>query len=390
MPKFTLFTSILILFLALFGDIVANVRPLWCQINNENYFPAFRSIINHGRIDYGDPNLKPFEEEHSWASIPEENRVMPLITYSGNIKTGNKKLRPLSSGTSGGRHWLGTDQEGRDALAALISGARTAVLTGALAICISLLIGGILGGIAGYFGDTGVKVKIGILWTVSLALVPAFYLTLISRNSIFNDNGLDVLTAFSIWLIFAGAGAGAGYLLSKTSIFEKKITLPLDLVILRLSEIFSAVPGMIILLSAAAMLKEKSLANIIILIGIISWPGSAIFLRSELLKIRALEYIAAARGLNIPEWRILIKHALPNAVRPLLTAFALGASGAVLLEAGLGFLGIASYDINQITWGQMLQAARTSIDMWWIWLPPGVIICLLVGAMFEWSEYLNR
>lgn len=390
MPKITLFTSILILFLALFSDIVANMRPLWCQINGENYFPAFRSITNRGRIDYGDPNLKPYEENQSWASIPESNRAMPLIKYSCNIKTADKTFRPLAAGTSGGRHWLGTDKEGRDIFAALIGGARTAVLTGALAICISLLIGGILGGIAGYFGDNSVRVSLVVLPAVFLASLPAFYLTLLSRNSIFNTNGISAFSAIAIWFFLGAAGFGAGHLLSKIPMLSKKITLPLDLIILRFSEIFSAVPGIIILLAATVMLKDRSLTNIIILIGVLSWPGSARILRSELLKIRQLEYITAARGLDIPEWRILVRHALPNAIRPLLTVFALGASSAVLLETSLGFLGIASYDINQITWGQLLQTARKDVTLWWIWFPPGVIICLLVAAMFEWSEYLNR
>lgn len=390
MPRFTIITFLFLVFLGLFSDILANVRPLWCHIEGVHYFPAFRSIINRGKIDYGDPHLKTFEENNSWQILPSANRIMPLIQYAGNIRTPDKKMPPLSKGSAGATHWLGTDTEGRDALAALFAGARTALLTGAVAMFISLLLGGFLGAMAGYFGNTGASASKGMLLALSIGVIISLFVTLISRKSIAAAGGLSAAQASLCALAIMGAAFAMGKILKKIPFLSSRVTLPLDLVILRLAEIFSAVPGFIVLLTVSAMMVDRSLMNMIILIGFISWPGTARYLRAELLRIRQLEYITAVRGLGLPEWRILWKHALPNAVRPVMVAFALGTASAVLLEAGIAFLNIGNYDINQITWGQLLQAARSNIELWWVWLPPGVIICLLVGALFEWSEALNK
>ena len=390
MPRFTVIVFIFLGFSGLFSDIIANVRPLWCNIEGVHYFPAFRSIINRGRIDYGDPNLKQYEENNSWQLIPANQKLMPLIKFAGNIKTVDKSKRPLSKSSSEETHWLGTDPEGRDVLAALLAGARTALLTGSIAILLSLFVGGILGGIAGYFGDTGATATRGMLVALATGTVAALFFTLISRKSIFSAGGLRFMEAL---LLFAGitvVSILAGRLLAKIPVFAKKVVLPLDLLILRLAEIFSAVPMFIVLLTVSAMLVDRSLMNMIVLIGLLSWPGTALFLRAELLKIRQMEYITAARGLGLPEWRILWHHAVPNAIRPVMVAFALGTSSAVLLEAGIAFLNIGNYSMHQITWGQLLQTARGNIELWWVWLPPGIVICLLVGALFEWSERLNR
>ncbi len=390
MPKFTLVVFILLVFFAFFSDIIANVRPLWCTLGDNTYFPAFRSITNRGRIDYGDANLKPFEENKNWEQIPAGQKIMPLINYAGNIKTPDKSVRPLTKGISGSTHWLGTDTEGRDVLAAVLSGARTALLTGAVAMFISLFIGGLLGGAAGYFGDNHAKSAVGMLVMLAAGGCIAVYLILLSRKSIFVDHGLRFSEGLAWFAGIMGVSFVLGKVFSLLPFFKRKITLPLDLLISRLSEIFSAVPVIIVLLTVSALLTDRSLMNMIILIGFLSWPGPARFLRAELLKIRQLEYITAARGLGIPEWQILWKHALPNAVRPVMVAFALGTSGAVLLEAGVAFLNIGTYDVHQITWGQLLQTARSNIEMWWVWMPPALVICLLVAAMFEWSERLNR
>jgi peptide/nickel transport system permease protein len=113
-------------------------------------------------------------------------------------------------------------------------------------------------------------------------------------------------------------------------------------------------------------------------------------LRAELLKIRKADYIQAVRDFGFPVWQILWRHALPNAVRPVAVAFALGASGAVLLEAALSFLNIGTRQVDQITWGAMLHTARDHIQLYWVWLPPGLMVSLLVGALFEWSERLRH
>jgi ABC-type dipeptide/oligopeptide/nickel transport system permease subunit len=64
----------------------------------------------------------------------------------------------------------------------------------------------------------------------------------------------------------------------------------------------------------------------------------------------------------------------------------LSASGAIMIESALSFLNLGSNDITIITWGKMLQTARNNIELWWVWLPPGVLIASVSYALFVWND----
>jgi len=65
---------------------------------------------------------------------------------------------------------------------------------------------------------------------------------------------------------------------------------------------------------------------------------------------------------------------------------ALSASGAIQIESALSFLNLGSTDSEVVTWGAMLHSARQNIELWWVWLPPGIMIGMVAAAMFEWNE----
>lgn len=381
MPKFTRYILAFVVLIGLLGNLITNNRPLWCQVNGENWWPAFSSDR--------EPELMPYESENSWTTIPGHQRLMPPNPYSAAIHSTDRKLKPFSGGTTGW-HWLGTDENGRDVLAGLISGTRTAMITVFLAMLVALLFGGSLGSIAGYWGDTGFQSRIGGVLSVLLGLLVAIFYIFLSANSVFEEHGLSLFQALLLFLGILFTSVLLGQLISKIPFLDKKITLPLDLIVMRLAEIFEATPVLVLLLVLGSMLPHRTLNNMVALIGFLSWPGTARLLRSELLRIRQLEYIRSARYLGIPEWQILWRHTLPNAIRPVTVAFAAGAASAVLLEAGLSFLGMSSNDITIVTWGKMLQTARENIQLWWVWGPPGVIISLIVVALFEWGEKINK
>ena len=113
-----------------------------------------------------------------------------------------------------------------------------------------------------------------------------------------------------------------------------------------------------------------------IILGFVSWtvlPNS----HDELLRIRTLEYIEAAQAFGYSQFRIIFKHALPNALAPVLIAVAFGIASAIIIEAYLSFIGVGIPD-DQVTWGSLLNMARDNISAWWIAIFPGTAIFITV------------
>ncbi|MBK9336061.1 MAG: ABC transporter permease [Lewinellaceae bacterium] len=288
----------------------------------------------------------------------------------------------------------GHGYRGYDVAAGMVSGARIALLTGAIAMGIAFIIGLTLGAIAGYWGDDRLRLRRGQVWLLLPGVVlawfyagaaPAFFA---GNSAAWARGGIALISFGTVLACFAGIGK----LLARWSFFAKPVRIPADLVIMRLSEVFSSIPGLLAIIAFAAMLRDQSqtLWAMTALIGAFSWPGVALFVRAELLRIREMDYVTAARGMGLSEWRILIRHALPNAMRPAYTIFAFGVAGAILLEASLSFLGYGDHTLLGATWGSLLQNARSSPQLWWISLPRGLAICLTILALHaigeSWSE----
>jgi peptide/nickel transport system permease protein len=96
-----------------------------------------------------------------------------------------------------------------------------------------------------------------------------------------------------------------------------------------------------------------------------------------MLRIRSLSYIEAARSIGMSDFRIIFKHALPNAFTPIFTQLTFIVSGSILAESSLSFLGIGVPD-DVVTWGSILSAGRQQFDAWWMVLFPGLAIFLSV------------
>jgi len=125
----------------------------------------------------------------------------------------------------------------------------------------------------------------------------------------------------------------------------------------------------------------RSLLNIMIIIGITSWTGSARFIRAEFLKLRKQDFVQAARALGLPLRSILFRHILPNGIAPVLVNATFGIAGAIFIEAALSFLGFGVAPPTP-SWGQMLSLG-VSISgrfLWWLTLFPGLAIFLTVLA----------
>lgn len=132
-----------------------------------------------------------------------------------------------------------------------------------------------------------------------------------------------------------------------------------DLVLQRLTDILLAFPGILLALALVAGIGP-GLQNVIISVGITSIPGFVRLVRASALSIRELPYVEAARALGVSDWRILLRHVIPNSLAPVIVQATLQLGGAILVAAGLGFLGFGVLPPTA-EWGSMLGFSRNFI-----------------------------
>jgi peptide/nickel transport system permease protein len=155
-----------------------------------------------------------------------------------------------------------------------------------------------------------------------------------------------------------------------------------DSVLMRFVDVVLAFPPILIVITIVSILGP-SLFNLIFVMGLLSWPPIARLLRAEFLSLRERDFTMAARAVGVPGSRIVLRHLLPNAMAPIIVAATFGVATAILLEAGLSFLGLGVQRPTP-SWGNMLAAAQsmTVLDrMPWLWVPPGMMIALAVLAI---------
>ena len=216
-------------------------------------------------------------------------------------------------------HPFGTDTIGRDLLARTIYGGQISILIGITAAFVEVMIGIVVGAVAGYFGG---KVD-------------------------------AVLMRFT----------------------EAMLNLPQLLLLIVMAKFFSSDIKNIQLFGREF---SGSVVVIIFIIGLTSWPYLARIVRAEFLSIKEREFILAARATGTPTWEIIFKHILPNSIAPIVVSATLGVAGAISLEAYVSFLGLG-VRAPTATWGNMLENAYRYIESaYWMWFFPGMFIVLIV------------
>jgi ABC-type dipeptide/oligopeptide/nickel transport system permease subunit len=156
-----------------------------------------------------------------------------------------------------------------------------------------------------------------------------------------------------------------------------------DNVLMRITEIFLVIPFLLILLvflrvvTTLAPSGGGGLSTVTLIIGLFSWAANARIIRGEVLRVKQFEYIEASKSLGASRSRIIFRHILPNVLHIIIVLTTLMIAGAILVEAGISFLGFG--DPNSITWGQQLQGASEAVkEAWWEGIFPGLFITLLV------------
>jgi len=390
--RWSVYTLFFLLFIAAAADFLANEKPLYCKIAGETHFPALKDYaVAMGLAKWDAKYIRTEWSEHDYEAV-----WMPPIPYSPtSIDRKNTRFKsPFSKQDISSlryRHWLGTDKLGRDVMAGMIHGTRTAMLVGILSMLVAGFIGLFMGSIAGYFGNERLKVSIiKIVLLIPGILLGMFY-GFSARRYVLAEGafGWEVGKGVMIFLAIVLGFYLLGTLLEKFSFFNKKITFPVDGVVMRTIEVFNSIPGLFILLAILSIVESKSVLNIIFIIGFLGWTTTARFVRAAFLRIRNLPYVQAAQSLGFSSWRVIWQHALPNAMTPVYITIAFGMAGAILAEATLSFLGIG-VAFDAFTWGKMLSIARSNFSAWWMVVFPGIGIFVTVTVFNLIGDGLRR
>ena len=379
--------------IAILAPFIANEKPLYCKYQGENYYPIFNEILTKVNMSKQPKELLNID----WLSQGFESLVRAPIPYS---ETTQDKLNASYKSPMGNqnitqnrkRHLLGTDKLGRDILAGLVHGTRSAMMIGIFSMFIAGFIGIIIGTAAGYFGDDQFALSLPSLMLMILAILLSLIYGFVFP---YLNNYGDVAIANYLLkgiTFFGMLCLGFWYLgdwISRRFGFKKNIKLPIDLIVMRFIEMFTAIPALFLLLSILAIFKTQNIISIIFIIGILSWTSIARFVRAEFLKIRSMDYIKSAKLQGISNWRILFIHGLPNAITPVLITLSFGVSAAILVEASLSFLGIGLAE-EHVTWGSLLNQSRSYFAAWWLAIFPGIAIFLTILSFNIIGEKLTE
>ncbi|MEK4189927.1 oligopeptide ABC transporter permease [Paenibacillus sp. FSL L8-0494] len=207
-------------------------------------------------------------------------------------------------------HWLGTDSLGRDVFSRLIYATRVSLLIGVCSVAIFVVVGTIVGSIAGFLGGK------------------------------------------------------------------------VDMVIMRITDVFLSFPQLIIILVAVSILTPN-MGTIIFVLSAFSWAGVARIARGSVLSLKERDFVKAGVALGLSPTRILFRHVIPNALGPIIVNATFGVAGAIMTESALSFLGMGIQPPAASLGNMLMDAQSISVllHQQWLWLPPGITILLTVLAV---------
>ncbi len=217
-------------------------------------------------------------------------------------------------------HWFGTDSVGRDVFNRIIYGGQVSLFIGLLAVVLEVTLGTVVGGVAAYYG--GWVDALLMRFTEAMLAIPSLFLLIVLAK-------------------FIGRNVGQVTILGRT---------------------FSGSIGIVILV-----------------IGVTSWMYLARIVRANVLSLKELDYISAAKALGASNSRVFFNHLVPNTLGAIIVASTLGLASAILTEAYVSFLGLGVQPPTS-TWGNMMQAAQSFITQgaWWMWVFPSLFIVLTI------------
>jgi len=234
-------------------------------------------------------------------------------SYANHTDT-SQRLQPPSM-----EHPFGTDTVGRDIMARTIYGGQISLIIGLTAVIIEVIVGVLLGALAGYHG--GRIDSILMRFTEAMLIIPEIFLLIVMAK-------------------FFG--------------------------------------GKIPTINMLGRSFNGSVVVIVVIIGLTSWMYLARIVRAQFLSLKEKEFILAARATGATNYGIIFRHIMPNSMAPIVVAATLGVANAILAEAYISFLGLGVQPPTA-TWGNMLDGSVNYIESApWLWFFPGVLILLTV------------
>jgi peptide/nickel transport system permease protein len=217
-------------------------------------------------------------------------------------------------------HWMGTDETGRDIFARVIYGGQISLFVGFTAVMISVLLGTLIGGLAGFFG--GWLDAILMRFTEAMLSIPQLFLLIVLGK--FIGRNIDNIT-----------------ILGKT------------------------ISGSVII--------------VISVIGLTSWMFLARIVRANVLSLKEMDYVSVSKSLGSSNLRTFFRHLIPNTMGVIIVSTTLGLAGAILSEAYVSFLGLGIQSPTA-SWGNMLTASQSFMQQgsWWMWVFPSTFIILTI------------
>ena len=185
-----------------------------------------------------------------------------------------------------------------------------------------------------------------------------------------------------------GAASGALILGGAVGMLAGYFRGVVESILMRVAELFQTLPVIVVVLLTVALFGSSFwllLAAVVLAI----WPVEARLVYGQYIKLRGMDFVAAAKIADLSTAHIMLREILPSAIPPVIVQAALDASVAILIEAGLGFLGLS--DPNMVSWGQILHVAQDYMTVaWWTSLFPGAAICLAVVGLNLFADGLNE
>ncbi|MEJ8803402.1 ABC transporter permease [Pontibacter sp. H249] len=314
--------------------------------------------------------------------------ILPLAYQPNELDLQYTFAEPFTKG-NGAWHWLGTDVLGRDVWANILYGAQSALLVSFPVMLFSTSLGLVIGMSAGYFGNDGLKISRATVPVTLLALFAIFYYGLYLPLNFYKL----ALPSSYIWLSLLALAVILLLLykvllplLNRWRYTAANILLPLDYLVLRFTEALTSVPRLLLVLALASFM-QPSVVLLSVIFAATFWTSTARLARAEMLKIKQLPFFEAGRSLGVPEAHLLIKHALPNMLGPVIVTFTFGIAGLLALESTLSFLGIGVPG-SFVSWGRTIAGIRSNTSAWWLVVFPGAALAATVWSLQTISYHL--
>lgn len=163
-----------------------------------------------------------------------------------------------------------------------------------------------------------------------------------------------------------------------------------DTLLMRATEIFLSVPGLLLVVLLQAILGKPGALSIALVIGLTGWTGIAKVVRTEVRRLRHSEYIIAAKCMGGGFFHNLIRHLAPNFFSSIMFMVVMNVRSAIVAESTLSFMGIG-LPLEVISWGSMLSLAEKALmtDAWWIIVIPGAFLIVTLLCITEIGNFLQ-